>query len=243
MKNKFFAGLLAVLVFGACGTAIAGPLLKDSGVSLSGTMDYYSSYMWRGQTLDKDPVFQPGLSLGYKGFSLGYWSSMAVSESKTAGASNEIDMTVSYSRSFGMIGVSLGHIAYEFPSTGVAGTKEYFAGLTLNELPFSLGVTYYNDYDDADGVKGTFSVLSLGKELAKFGEIPLNGSLSYGIYGDYGTFKNGSVLTAGVSSSISLTEKLSIAPSVCFVSTSGDLADDAIGNQKGGLYGGFSLSF
>lgn len=242
MKSKII-GLTVLLILGICGFAGAEPLLKDSDVSLSGTMDYYSSYMWRGQTLDKDPVVQPGFTAGYKGFSLGYWSSMAVSEDKTAGASNEIDMTVSYSRSFGRLGLSAGHIAYEFPSTGFAGTKEYFVGLTVAELPFTCGLSYYNDYDDADGVKGTFTILNLGKEFAKLGEAPLNALLSYGSYGDYGAFKNGSVITIGLASSIELTEKLTATPSLYYVSTSGDLADEALGNQKGGIYGGFSVSF
>lgn len=242
MRKIYWLSLFAV-AFLLSSQLYAAPLLDGTGVTLGGTMDYYSSYLWRGQTLDKDPVVQPGLTAGYKGFSLGYWSSMAVSEDKTAGASNEVDMTVSYSRSFGKLGLSVGHIAYEFPSTGYAGTKEYFVGLTVAELPFSLGLSYYNDYDDADGIKGTFTILSLGKEFAKLGESPLNGLLSYGSYGDYGAFKTGAVLTLGVSSSVSLTEKITALPSIYYVATSGDLADEAIGNQKGGVYGGVSLSF
>lgn len=242
MKSKIIS-VVAVLVFSALQLAGAKMLLDNTDVSVSGTMDYYSSYMWRGQTLDKDPVFQPGFSVGYKGFSVAYWSSMAVSDKDVAGPSNEVDMTVSYSKTFGMIGLSLGHISYEFPGTGFNGTKEMFAGITLNELPFSCGLTYYSDYDDVDGVKGTFTILSLGKELLKAGEYPINGSLSYGVYGDYGAFKNGAVATLGLGSSMGLTEKLSVSPYVYYVATSGDLADDAIGNQKGGVYAGFSVAF
>ncbi len=238
-----FSGIVVALLILTGQIVSAGPLLENSGVALSGTVDYYSSYLWRGQALDKDPVVQPGFTVGYMGFSAGFWSSMGVSDKDSAGGSNEVDMTVSYGRSFGNIGLSVGHISYEFPGTAYAGTKEVFAGASVNGLPFSLGVTYYSDYDSADGVSGSFSLLSLGKEVGKLSGYPVNMSLSYGIYGDYGAFKNGSVATVGFGSSMALTEKLSLTPSVSYVSTSGDMADEAIGNQKGGIYGGFSLGF
>lgn len=242
MKKKIM-GMMFVLLFGTGQIVSAKSLLENSDIALSGTMDYYSSYMWRGQALDSDPVVQPGFTAGYKGLSVAFWSSMAVGEYQNAGISNEVDMTVSYSKSLGLIAVSLGHISYEFPGTGFAGTREVFLGVSVNELPFSCGLAYYNDYDDTDGVKGSFSILNLGKEVVSIADYPVNALLSYGSYGDYGTFLNGSVVTLGLSSSMALTEKISAAPSIYYVATSGDLADDAIGNQKGGIYGGVSLSF
>lgn len=243
MKSRITGFIAFCLIAGTLQAAKAEPLLKDSGPTVSGTLDYYSSYMWRGQALDKDPVFQPGITLAYKGLSVGYWSSMAVTDRDSSGPSNEVDMTVSYSFTVGKLGLSLGHISYEFPSTGFAGTKEVFLGVAVNELPFSLGANYYSDYDDVDGVKGTYSLLSLGKGIGSVGSLPVNLSLSYGVYGDYGAFKNGSVITVGVGSSLELNGKLTATPSVYYVSTSGDLADEAIGNQKGGIYGGVSLAF
>ncbi|MFC1500887.1 hypothetical protein ACFL58_00340 [Elusimicrobiota bacterium] len=242
MKKRIMT-LVLMLVFTTSQFVYASPLFSGSEVSVSGTLDYFSSYMWRGQTLDTDLVVQPGFTVGCKDFSFGFWSSMPVSDKDSSGASNEVDITVSYSRDFGKVGISLGYVSYEFPSTVFSGTDEVFAGFSLNELPISFGVTYYNDYDDADGLKGSYTVVDLGKDIGKITELPISVSLSMGTYSDYGTFMNGSVITVGLGSEVEISEKVTMSPSIYYVYTSGDLSEDSIGNQKGGVYGGFSLGF
>ena len=53
-----------------------GDFLKDHDIEVtaSGTIDYYSRYVWRGQYLDRDNVIQPGFSFTVKGFTIGYWA-------------------------------------------------------------------------------------------------------------------------------------------------------------------------
>ena len=40
------------------------------------TGDFNGKYIWRGQNLVDDPVFQPGLSAGYQGFTVGIWGNL-----------------------------------------------------------------------------------------------------------------------------------------------------------------------
>jgi len=60
-KLKFlFVGLSVLL----CGT---GAVSADDGIDFEVTTDFFSKYIWRGQNLDDDPVFQTGISASYKG--------------------------------------------------------------------------------------------------------------------------------------------------------------------------------
>ena len=56
--------------------SIAAPAYSEGELSLLGdklsidvTADYFGKYIWRGQNLSDDPVFQTGVSASYKGFS------------------------------------------------------------------------------------------------------------------------------------------------------------------------------
>ena len=40
----------------------AFPIFAQDDVEFEFTSDFYGKYIWRGQNLDDDPVFQPGLS-------------------------------------------------------------------------------------------------------------------------------------------------------------------------------------
>jgi hypothetical protein len=60
-------------------------------IIISGNVDLVSRYIWRGQEYGQSPAIQPGLSAGWKGFTIGAWGSY-----KFAGAGNqETDLYVS----------------------------------------------------------------------------------------------------------------------------------------------------
>lgn len=60
-------------------------------IIISGNVDLVSRYIWRGQEYGQAPAIQPGLSAGWKGFTIGAWGSY-----KFAGAGNqETDLYIS----------------------------------------------------------------------------------------------------------------------------------------------------
>jgi hypothetical protein len=88
-------------------------------------VDLFSQYIWRGFALSRDSVvFQPSLTVGYKGFSVNVWGNFDTSQSNpfvttTRQAKwNETDFTIGYSR-------------------------ELYAGTAIKSLSANIGVIYY----------------------------------------------------------------------------------------------------
>jgi hypothetical protein len=121
-------------------------------------LTYNSRYVWRGINFTDDPVFQPSMTFGFKGMSFNVWGNM-----DTTGINgnndefNELDFTLDYSGSVGMVNYSVGGIYYHFPNTGFPGTQELYVGLGL-DVPLSPTLTLYADVDEADGFYGTFAI-------------------------------------------------------------------------------------
>ena len=240
-KNVFTAILVGTLCSG--GTVFAANeakgLLPERVVSVSGSLDYSSKYVWRGFTLDQDPVVQPGLSLSSYGFTLSYWGSMPIGNRDYAALSNETDLTVSYSRGIGPVTVTLGHVTYDF--SGVfAPTREVFAGVTSCNLPVSLAATYYNDYDLNDGSYLSFDA---GKDFGLSETVTATVTGHYGMFSGYGAIENGGDYSIGLKLGLPLSGALSMTPAVFYSVPVGDLEDPSAGAQKSGLYGGFSLGY
>jgi hypothetical protein len=49
-------------------------LFAKLGMTASGAIDFYSKYIWRGFTLDRDPVVQPSFNMSYNGLTFSVWS-------------------------------------------------------------------------------------------------------------------------------------------------------------------------
>ena len=126
--------LVAVCIL-ACGTGVAS---AEDGIELELTGDYLSKYIWRGQNLDDDNVFQTGLSAGYGGLTMSIWGSLELTNIN--GNNNElteVDYSLDYSGDFpGLSGVgySVGLIYYDFPNTQAKDTTEVYWGLSF-DLP------------------------------------------------------------------------------------------------------------
>lgn len=126
------------------------------------TTDFFSKYIWRGQNLDDDPVFQPGLSIGYGGLTAAIWGNLEMTNiNGNSGDFSELDYSFDYSADLsGMegVGYSIGVIYYDFPGTSVKDTTEVYWGLNL-DLLLNPSVTVYHDVDEAEG-----TYISLGAE-------------------------------------------------------------------------------
>lgn len=157
---KWFVAAMSVLgIFG--GSALAE---DEDGIDFEVTADFFNKYVWRGQNLVDDWVFQPGVSATYGGLTASFWGNLDLTdENGSNGEFSEVDLTLDYSGQFpgiDILGYSVGMIHYDFPVAGAADdTIELYAGLGLDVLA-SPSVTFYHDVDEADD--GTYISVGVG---------------------------------------------------------------------------------
>ncbi|MBN1975685.1 MAG: hypothetical protein JW787_18775 [Sedimentisphaerales bacterium] len=150
------------------------------------TADYFGKYVWRGQNLNDDPVFQPGFSASYKGFTAGIWGNLETTDiHDSSGDFTEADYYIGYSGTMPGIeklGYSLGAIYYDFPNTTVPSTTELYWGLSMDVF-LSPSITFYHDIDEADGLYVSAGIGYSVEDIFKLGlETPVSLELgaSYG---------------------------------------------------------------
>ena len=146
-----------------CGTGVVIAENIEFGV----TADYFGKYIWRGQNLSDDPVFQPGISASYGGFTGSVWGNIdTTSINAESGEFTEYDYSLDYSGDIADgVGFSVGVINYYFPSA--EDTTEIYWGFGL-DVPLSPSVTVYHDVDE---IKGTYVSFGLSHSVEKIGEI------------------------------------------------------------------------
>jgi len=127
---------------------------KPTGsLSISGL----SKYVWRGyENTRNSVVVQPSLTVGYKGFSANVWGNIDTAPYSTTNANysstwTETDITLSYTKTFGILNAGLGYIYYglQAPNAGAAkplDAQEIFVTLGLNTL-FTPTLTAYKEID------------------------------------------------------------------------------------------------
>ena len=173
-KKKNLLLVLAVLL--SCSASVFGEDEAVDKINFELSADFAGKYIWRGQNLSDDPVFQPGLSIGYRNLTVGLWGNMDLSNiNGNSGDISEMDYSLDYSDSFGgleWLGYSAGVIYYDFPGTAVGDTTELYAGLSL-DVPLSPSITVYHDVDEAEG---SYVSLAAGHSIEKIvdlGGIPI----------------------------------------------------------------------
>ncbi len=177
------AGWIAATVF--LTAAGMGWAQEETGIAFEVTTDFYSKYVWRGQNLVDDWVWQPGISASYQGFTAGLWGSLDLThENGQSGEFTEYDFYGDYSVDLCEgIGASVGYINYKFPSGGT--TQEIYGGLSFDTL-LSPSVALYYDFEDINGTYITAGIGHSAEEIAKISEeipVGLDISLSIG-WGD-----------------------------------------------------------
>ncbi len=143
--------------------------LPEDAIGFEVTADYFGKYIWRGQNLSDDPVFQPGFSMTMGGFTGAIWGNLeTTSINKEGGEFTEFDWSLDYSGDVPLVdgvGYSIGVINYKFPS--LEDTTEVYLGFGL-DLPLSPSVTVYWDVDD---IKGTYASAGLGHSIENIAEL------------------------------------------------------------------------
>lgn len=245
---------LAILVLTAISSGVV--LAEETGgIEFEASADFVSKYIWRGQNLNDDYAFQPGVSASYAGFTAGAWGSLDMTDiSDNSGEFTEVDYSLDYSGEVpGVEGVSysVGIINYHFPSV-VGDTTELYWGLAL-DMPLSPSVTVYHDIDQADGTYASFGIGHDFGTIADLGggiEVGMDFSAALGIGDeDYNNFYWGT--TDGGLNDLALSVSFpfevagfTVAPSLNYVTlVDGGIRDtDSYAQSSDYFYTGISLS-
>jgi len=218
-------------------------VLKDLPIEVSADIAINSKYIWRGFTLDDDPVMQQGIYVSAYGFTASVWGSFDIDADDSLN-SDEVDYAIDYTHEFDKFSLSIGHTYYDFPPADTA-SKEFYVGAGLN-MPLSPTLVWYHDYgeEDSGGGDGDYIVLGLSHNLP-LGESPIALDLSGHVGYNHELFINGNGgdVAIGVGLTIPLTEKISFSPNANYSVLFGDLKDSNDGNQDDKFYGGFTLAF
>lgn len=254
---------LGVLVLGP--GAAFGATFGGEEVEFEVTADYFGKYIWRGQNLNDDGAFQPGISATCGNLTLGVWGSVDLTSiNRNSGEITEADYSLDYSADIpGLegVGYSFGLINYVFPNTKVDDTTEVYVGLSF-DLPCSPSVTLYSDIDDYEGASyisfavghSYENVTELGSDTPVGMDIGLSlgwGSASYNkaYWGNTGTPSKAVTTTELQDLVVSISFPMeiggwSVAPSVNYVALmSNDIRNaDTYNKDSEYLFGGISLS-
>jgi uncharacterized protein (TIGR02001 family) len=159
--KKVIVILLVCVVLG--GISVAEDVAEaESGIGVDVTFDFNSKYVWRGQNLVDDWVFQPGASKSFGDLTLGIWGSMDMTnQNDQSGNVTEVDYYADYSAALTEgIGYSVGFIYYAFPQAS-NDTQEVYGGLSFDTF-LSPSVTWYYDCDE---VNGSYVAFGLGHSI------------------------------------------------------------------------------
>jgi hypothetical protein len=252
--KRFIVGVLAVMaIFMYTTGANAEGLLDklDIDLDISGNVDYYSNYIWRGFTLDKDPVVQPGINISALGFTYSFWSSWDAS-GNDENTSDEIDYVFDYTKEINeLLSASVGHTYYDFPASQLY-SREFYVGFALSripgtDIPIETSLTYAHDYGDEDNGGGDGDYISLDFAYSHTLLKDIGMTADFGIHWGYNNelfiAGNGSDLGLSFGFTVPLNDNISISPTVNYVVPFGDLDDSDDGAQSDRVYGGISLAW
>ncbi len=167
----------------AAETKAAAPAPEEDKVTGEVAASILSAYIWRGQELTRHSVvIQPSVTANYKGFTVNLWGNIdtkpyAAGDQSYSSNFTETDVTLSYSRKFGMVQAGAGYIYYGLSATTPGGpdlldSQELFVSLGLDTL-LAPTLTVYKEIDHYHqwyatlGVSHTFALHEkIGLKLA-----------------------------------------------------------------------------
>lgn len=212
-----------------------------------------SAYIWRGQELTRHSVvLQPSIMVSYRGFAASLWGNLdtkpyTVDGHKNSSNFTETDVTLSYSRKFGILQAGIGYIYYGLSGSAAGGedlldSQEIFVSLGLDTL-LAPTLTVYKEIDHYHQWYGTLGISHTFSLQEKIG-LRLAVSVSYLKSEDAATYPEfDQNLVAGdkkfnnfhdgvfsVSLPVAVIKTLTITPTLSYVFP---LSDDAKYEMKG----------
>jgi hypothetical protein len=275
LKKLLAVFVVSLTLLGTWTSAFATEENRVTGEVAAGVL---SAYIWRGQELSRNSiVLQPSVTINYEGFSVNVWGNLDTKPYAAAGekyGSNytEMDLTLSYSRKFGMLQAGAGYIYYALgaPYSGAADpldSQEVFVTLGLDTilsptLTVFKEIDHYHQWYATLGISHTFELHKMiGLKLAVSASyLKSEDETTYAKYGSNSTvtadrFNNFHDATVCVSLPVAVTKSLTITPTASYVFP---LSDDARYEMKARglqgaanpadrdsayLYGGVTASF
>ncbi|MFA7256203.1 MAG: hypothetical protein WC047_01325 [Kiritimatiellales bacterium] len=216
MKKTGIMMMAAVLAAGVAGAA-------DVSVSA----DFASAYIFRGVTLNKGLVFQPGAEISgfpipeqYGSIAIGTWANYDIDDSDGAVAKNEfseIDYYVSYSLPVTIVDLGVTYTQYTYPNGGEADKEIAFsAGKGLGDTGLYASLTA--NYGLGGAVDNNWYIqgaLDYEKDLTEALSMSAGLSVGYALNDAGEDGFNDAVLSTGLS--YALTENWSINGSLNYV--------------------------
>lgn len=144
---------------------------KEDKIAVDVRADFFSKYIWRGMALNKDPVLQPSVNVGYKQLTATLWGNLELTDIyDNKNQVTEIDYVIDWSDETGIKGISysVGLAHYTFPNTNFEDTTEIYAGLNFDcFLNPSIKANF--DVDEAEGIYLQFGLSHSVEQIAKIG--------------------------------------------------------------------------
>ena len=168
--------VLVLMVLGTVPAAWAGepgealneaPAEDEKPWSLSFDSTFVNKYIWRGQNLNNNASFQPGMSFSYKNLTVSSWSQFSHTGFGDSGVAGnhwtEHDLTVDYGFALSeKLSLNVGWVNYAFPNLGEDRyTNEFYGGIsadTILQPSFSI-------YVDPHQGEGLYYNLGIGHGL------------------------------------------------------------------------------
>ena len=277
LKTRIIIALLALILASLPAMARASEESTEDKITGEVAASVLSAYIWRGQELTRHSVvIQPSMTASYKGFTANVWGNLDTDPYSSADgeySSNftETDVTLSYSKKFGMVQAGVGYIYYGLSGAAYGGTdlkdsQQVFVNLGLDTilaptLTVYKEIDHYHQWYATLGISHTFALHEkVGLKLAAQASYlksedaatyPEFDSNSLATDDRFNNFHDGMI---SVSLPIAVTGPLTITPTATYVfPLSGDAEDEMKGrglqgtipsDRKGSfLYGGVILSF
>lgn len=219
-----------------------GDILKKYNINPTGsvTLDGYSRYVWRGQYLDRKPVFEPGITLSADGLTLGYWSNWDANANDPVN-SGESDYFMSYAYTWNNWTATVGHTWYGFPGAG-SNSKEFNFSLGYN-IFLSPTIAIYHDYRAGQAAghgNGNYYDLTLSQtnDLYKPYGITYTLGATFGIVDHQWIDGVGEHFTPTLMVNIPINANMTVCPTIGYNVTAGALHDPNIGNFEDSFFGG-----
>ncbi len=239
-----------------------GALADSFHMEISAEIGLYSSYLWRGFSLNEDPTMLQGFTVATEHqVSFGVSGALELQNAADDDAledTDKVDYWIEYTHDFedvGELGTIIGAAGlryYSFTSRGRRSSELYVKAKLDDPKLFSPSVILCIDYDDegyddpsskgfylAGSATYSLPVTDLLKDIP--GTIDLGATL--GINSDNWIDGAGFHLDLSASASVPLTDKIDFDPSLTITVPMGDYTDSDGADQGTGFALGFSLGF
>ncbi len=219
-----------VLAAGIIGCALMAVPVDSNAAEVKAGADVLTSYVFRGVTINADPVIQPYLNVTHpSGVGLKVWSNFDLGDDDAAFEKREFSETrfiAHYKDEANAFRYKLGYIEYTFPGVvsedGIDATanREVFVGATTELTPdLDAGITGYYEFED---VRDFYVSAKANYSLAVTEELSVGAHGHFGFAGkDFALGDNSGAhdYLLGVSSTFALRDDTNVRAFVNYVDT------------------------